>query len=91
MDASLSFEARALFAHALKSDARFATFDHLAEVDVGIVTGANKFFLVTDEVVEALAWRNGRTQCSAASIGRIRTKQTPPRIRKPFRQNLRRS
>jgi len=27
-------------------------FDSLAEVDVGIVTGANKFFLVTDEVVE---------------------------------------
>ena len=27
-------------------------FDSLADVDVGIVTGANKFFLVTDEVVE---------------------------------------
>lgn len=26
-------------------------FEHVAEVDVGIVTGANKFFLVTDEVV----------------------------------------
>ena len=28
------------------------TFDDIAEVDVGIVTGANKYFLVTDEVVE---------------------------------------
>jgi adenine-specific DNA-methyltransferase len=27
-------------------------FDALAEVDVGIVTGANKFFLVTDEIVQ---------------------------------------
>jgi adenine-specific DNA methylase len=27
-------------------------FDSLADVDVGIVTGANKFFLVTDEVVK---------------------------------------
>ena len=27
-------------------------FDKIAEVDVGIVTGANKFFLVTDRVVE---------------------------------------
>lgn len=27
-------------------------FDDIAEVNVGIVTGANKFFLVTDEVVE---------------------------------------
>jgi adenine-specific DNA-methyltransferase len=27
-------------------------FDQIAEVDVGIVTGANKYFLVTDDVVE---------------------------------------
>jgi adenine-specific DNA methylase len=27
-------------------------FDNVAEVDVGIVTGANKFFLVTDETVQ---------------------------------------
>jgi adenine-specific DNA methylase len=27
-------------------------FNHIANVDVGIVTGANKFFLVTDETVE---------------------------------------
>src|SRR6185312_13846033 len=37
----------------LRGDARFATFDELAKVDVGIVTGANKFFLVPDETVEA--------------------------------------
>jgi adenine-specific DNA methylase len=30
-------------------------FDQVAEVDVGIVTGANKFFLVPDHVVEAHA------------------------------------
>ncbi|HEX3716494.1 MAG TPA: N-6 DNA methylase [Verrucomicrobiae bacterium] len=38
---------------ALRADTRFATFDQLAKVDVGIVTGANKFFLVTDEIVES--------------------------------------
>ena len=27
-------------------------FDQIAEVDVGIITGANKFFLVPDETVE---------------------------------------
>jgi adenine-specific DNA-methyltransferase len=27
-------------------------FDHIAEVDVGIVTGANKYFLVTDDIVK---------------------------------------
>jgi adenine-specific DNA-methyltransferase len=36
----------------LREDARFARFRELADVDVGIVTGANKFFLVTDKVVE---------------------------------------
>lgn len=30
----------------------FSTFDQLANVDVGIVTGANKFFLVPDTVVQ---------------------------------------
>lgn len=30
----------------------FARFEELADVDVGIVTGANKFFLVEDDVVE---------------------------------------
>lgn len=52
MPVFLSKKERSLL-KALKSDRRFATFDDLAEVDVGIVTGANKFFLVTDEVVEA--------------------------------------
>lgn len=41
---------------ALLSDLRHrknvSRFDSLADVDVGIVTGANKFFLVSDEVVE---------------------------------------
>jgi adenine-specific DNA-methyltransferase len=32
-------------------------FDEVAEVDVGIVTGANKFFLVTDEVVDRYGLR----------------------------------
>jgi adenine-specific DNA methylase len=52
MPVFLSKKERSLL-KALKSDTRFSTFDQLAEVDVGIVTGANKFFLVTDEVVEA--------------------------------------
>ena len=30
----------------------FTTFDRIADVDVGIVTGANKFFLVSDDVVQ---------------------------------------
>ena len=30
-------------------------FDQIAEVDVGIVTGANKFFLVSDETVQRFA------------------------------------
>ena len=37
---------------ALESDPRFARFERLADVDVGIVTGANRFFLVPDDVVE---------------------------------------
>jgi adenine-specific DNA-methyltransferase len=39
----------------LKSNTGFATFDQMADVDVGIVTGANKFFLVTDEVVKSFS------------------------------------
>jgi len=46
----LSRKERSLL-NALREDARFATFLELADVDVGIVTGANKFFLVADEVV----------------------------------------
>lgn len=41
---------RALLA-ALRHDPRFKRFDEVAAVDVGIVTGANKFFLVPDGVV----------------------------------------
>lgn len=51
MPVFLSRKERSLL-KALRQDARFATFLDLADVDVGIVTGANKFFLVTDEVVE---------------------------------------
>lgn len=36
---------------AIRESATFAHFSDLASVDVGIVTGANKFFLVTDGVV----------------------------------------
>lgn len=36
----------------LEKHADVHRFDDVAEVDVGIVTGANKFFLVSDEVVE---------------------------------------
>jgi adenine-specific DNA-methyltransferase len=38
---------------AVKKHPGVVRLDEVAEVDVGIVTGANKFFLVTDEVVEA--------------------------------------
>jgi adenine-specific DNA methylase len=37
----------------VEHDSRFTTFGRVADVDVGIVTGANKFFLVTDEVVDS--------------------------------------
>ena len=36
----------------LVEENRVARFDELAKVDVGIVTGANNFFLVTDDVIE---------------------------------------
>ena len=36
----------------LVEDNRVARFDELAKVDVGIVTGANNFFLVTDDVID---------------------------------------
>lgn len=41
-------------------------FEEVAQVDVGIVTGANKFFLVTDEVVE----RHGLAQWAHPMFGR---------------------
>lgn len=36
----------------VRSSKIFTTFDRIADVDVGIVTGANKFFLVPDIVVQ---------------------------------------
>ena len=36
----------------LLANPRVHRFEDIAEVDVGIVTGANKYFLVTDEIVE---------------------------------------
>ena len=36
----------------LVEENRVARFDELAKVDVGIVTGANNFFLVTDDVID---------------------------------------
>lgn len=44
----------------------FQRFDQVAEVDVGIVTGANDFFLVNDEVVE----RYGLSKWSHPMFGR---------------------
>jgi len=41
-------------------------FSSIAEVDVGIVTGANKFFLVDDDTVE----KNGLSKFSSAMFGR---------------------
>ena len=52
MPVFLSKKERSLL-NALRKDAKFVPFVQLADVDVGIVTGANKFFLVTDEVVES--------------------------------------
>jgi len=49
--ALLDVETRSLFDELGKHDA-VHRFEDIAQVDVGIVTGANKFFLVTDEVVK---------------------------------------
>jgi adenine-specific DNA-methyltransferase len=43
---------------AARSNPRIATFGELADVAVGIVTGANKFFLVSDAVVQQYALGN---------------------------------
>jgi adenine-specific DNA-methyltransferase len=48
--ALLDFETRSLFDEMADHDEVFR-FDEVAKVDVGIVTGANKFFLVDDNVV----------------------------------------
>jgi adenine-specific DNA methylase len=50
MGVFLSSEERSLLKQLREND-RIKTFDELASVDVGIVTGANKFFLVPDRVV----------------------------------------
>lgn len=50
--ALLDFETRELFDE-LEAHSEVHRFDDIARVDVGIVTGANKFFLVPDETVEA--------------------------------------
>jgi adenine-specific DNA methylase len=52
MPVFLTKEERALVSD-LRSDKRVKLFSEQASVDVGIVTGANKFFLVPDKVVDA--------------------------------------
>jgi adenine-specific DNA methylase len=49
--ALLDYETRSLFDELAEHDEVFQ-FDEIAKVDVGIVTGANKFFLVPDETVK---------------------------------------
>jgi len=51
---------------AIEADKRFCRFSAAAKVDVGIVTGANSFFLVTDEVVR----QNGLEQWAHPMFGR---------------------
>lgn len=50
--ALLDLETRELFDE-LEGHSEIHRFDDIARVDVGIVTGANKFFLVPDDTVEA--------------------------------------
>ncbi len=52
MPALLSIRERALLG-GLRASGQFPRFDQLASVDVGIVTGCNRFFLVPEEIVEA--------------------------------------
>lgn len=56
MPVFLSLAERALLAE-LKEQNDVARFAEIASVDVGIVTGANKFFLVPDATVEEFALR----------------------------------
>jgi len=51
---------------AIEASDHFCRFDDAAKVDVGIVTGANKFFLVTDDVVQ----RYGLEQWAHPMFGR---------------------
>lgn len=55
--ALLTKEERELFKSLLKLD-DVHKFQDIAKVDVGIVTGANKFFLVNDEVVQEYGLKN---------------------------------
>lgn len=55
--ALLSREELCAFARVCNSTSVFS-FSQLADVDVGIVTGANKFFLVTDDVVKKYSLAN---------------------------------
>lgn len=50
----------------IEASDQFCRFNDAAKVDVGIVTGANKFFLVTDEVVK----RNGLEKWAHPMFGR---------------------
>lgn len=50
----------------VEADERFCRFADAAKVDVGIVTGANKFFLVTDDVVQ----RHGLERWALRMFGR---------------------
>lgn len=50
----------------IEADKRFCRFSAAAKVDVGIVTGANSFFLVTDDVVR----QNGLEQWAHPMFGR---------------------
>ena len=50
--ALLDLDTRSLFDEIADTD-EVHLFDDIAEVDVGIVTGANKFFLVPDETVKS--------------------------------------
>jgi adenine-specific DNA-methyltransferase len=50
----------------IESSEHFCRFNDAAKVDVGIVTGANKFFLVTDDVVQ----RYGLEQWAHPMFGR---------------------
>lgn len=50
----------------IEASDRFCRFDAAAKVDVGIVTGANKFFLVTDDVVQ----RHGLQKWAHPMFGR---------------------
>jgi adenine-specific DNA methylase len=50
----------------IETDKRFCRFSAAAKVDVGIVTGANSFFLVTDDVVR----QNGLEQWAHPMFGR---------------------